>query len=154
MTGVAPSARRARPDDATRLAEIAAAAYAVYLPRMPAGLRPAPMSADYAAHVRDDEVWVIERHGDPVAYLVLRRRTDHLLLDNVAVDPSAQGAGLGATLLDLAEDRARALGLPEIRLSTHVVMIENQARYERRGYVETGRSHQHGFSRVHYAKRL
>lgn len=154
MTGAASAARRARPDDAPRLAAIAAEAYAVYLPRMPDGLRPAPMTADYAIHVRDDEVWVIERDGDPVAYLVLIPRDDHLVLDNVAVDPSAQGAGLGAALLDLAEERARALGVSEIRLYTHVVMTENQARYERRGYVETGRTTQHGFARVHYTLRL
>jgi GNAT superfamily N-acetyltransferase len=146
--------RRALPTDAHRLAEIATAAYAIYLPRMPDGRRPAPMSADYAAHVRDDEVWVIEQDGDPVAYLVLVPREDHLLLDNVAVDPRVQGAGLGATLLDLADERARVLGLPEIRLYTHVVMVENQARYRRRGYVETDRTERNGFARVHYTKRL
>jgi GNAT superfamily N-acetyltransferase len=75
---------------------------------MPQGVRPRPMTADYAAHVRDDEVWVADDEGEIQGFLVLVPRGDHLLLDNVAVDPSAQGRGIGAALLALAEERARA----------------------------------------------
>jgi hypothetical protein len=33
-------------------------------------------------------------------------------------------------------------------------MVENQALYERIGYVETHRAHEHGFDRVFYEKAL
>jgi GNAT superfamily N-acetyltransferase len=112
------------------------------------------MTADYAAHVRHDEVWVVDDEGEIVRFLVLVPRGDHLLLDNVAVEPSAQGRGIGAELLALAEERARAWELPEIRLFTHVVMVENQARYERLGYHETGRARSGDLDRVHYSKLL
>jgi ribosomal protein S18 acetylase RimI-like enzyme len=146
--------RRAQPEDAPRLAEIATAAYSVYLPRMPEGVRPRPMTADYAAHVRDDEVWVVDDGNAILGFVVLVPPGDHLLLDNVAVDPSAQGRGIGAGLLALAEDRARAAHLPEVRLFTHVAMVENQARYERLGYRETGRARSGDLDRVHYTKQV
>jgi GNAT superfamily N-acetyltransferase len=81
-------------------------------------------------------------------------RPGYLLLDNVAVLPAAQGQGIGARLLALAEDRARALHLPEIRLYTNAAMTENLAYYPRHGYTETHQAHQDGFHRVFFRKRL
>lgn len=144
--------RRATPADADRLAEIATAAYSVYLPRLPDGVRPAPLDADYAAAIRHDEVWAIEADRMVAAYLVLVPGDDHLLLENIAVDPALQHRGLGRRLLRLAEDRARELGLGEIRLFTHAVMVENQRLYERVGYARTGQRDDEGFDRVFYAK--
>lgn len=146
--------RRARPDDAPALTAIATAAYSGYLARMPEGVRPAPLDADYAAAIAHDETWVAELDGRVVGYLVLVAAPDHLLLENVAVDPGAQGRGVGRELLDLAETRARDLGMPEVRLFTHATMVENQRLYERRGYVETGRRRDDEFDRVFYVKQL
>jgi hypothetical protein len=50
--------------------------------------------------------------------------------------PAAQGQGIGARLLALAEDHARALDVPEIRLFTNAAMTENLAYYWRHGYTE------------------
>ncbi|MFT7645819.1 MAG: ribosomal protein S18 acetylase RimI-like enzyme [Candidatus Poriferisodalaceae bacterium] len=60
---------------------------------------------------------------------------DHFYIDNVAVDPVAQGSGFGARLLDLAAALARAADRSEIRLYTNEVMIENISYYVRRGFV-------------------
>ena len=46
------------------------------------------------------------------------------------------------------------LGLPEVRLFTHVGMTENQRLYERRGYVETHRLQEEAFARVFYRKEV
>ena len=71
------------------------------------GIRPAPMDADYVHAVAHDEVWVADGDGpDPAGFVVLCAESDHLLLENVAVDPAYQGRGIGRTLLDLAEQRA------------------------------------------------
>jgi GNAT superfamily N-acetyltransferase len=51
----------------------------------------------------------------------------YLLLDNVAVLPAAQGRGIGARLLALADEQARSLGLGEIRLYTNEAITENLA---------------------------
>jgi ribosomal protein S18 acetylase RimI-like enzyme len=77
-----------------------------------------------------------------------------LLLENVAVLPTAQGRGIGSRLLALAEDQARGLRLCEIRLYTNEAMTENLAYYTRRGYAETHRAEQDGFRRVFFRKQL
>jgi hypothetical protein len=112
--------RRAGAADVSALHRIASAAYSPYLPRM-GGQRPGPLDVDYAAAIESSETWVACVDGTPVGFLVL--------------SAAAPGA-----LLELAEDRAAARRCARIRLFTHVTMVENQALYERIGYVETHRS--------------
>lgn len=72
----------------------------------------------------------------------------------MAVLPAAQGRGIGARLLALAEEHARSLGLSEIRLYTNQAMTENLRYYPRHGYTETHRAEQNGFHRVFFRKHL
>ncbi len=142
--------------------DLARAAYAHYVERV--GREPGPMTDNYEDRVAVDECWVATETGETeqaqpsqdrlVGYLVLRLEPDHLLLDNVAVAPDRQGKGIGAFLLNLAETRAVAHGRAQIRLYTHVTMVENIARYGRHGYVETHREDEHGFRRVFMLKQL
>jgi ribosomal protein S18 acetylase RimI-like enzyme len=131
--------------------EVARAAYRLYVDRI--GREPAPMTADYGI-AKSGEAWVAEQGGTIVGLLVLVPALDHLLLENVAVAPPAQCLGVGARLLRLAEERARAHGLPEVRLYTNEAMTENLAYYPRRGYRETHRATQDGFRRVFFSKVL
>ena len=144
--------RRAGDADIAALRVIATAAYEHYMPRI--GRAPAPMTADYAHAVRHGQAWVAEDGGEVAGLLILVARPDHLLLENVAVRPAAQGRGIGTRLLALAEDQARSLQLSEIRLYTNEAMTENLAYYPRRGYAETHRAGQDGFRRVFFRKRL
>jgi GNAT superfamily N-acetyltransferase len=144
--------RPAVPGDATALAELARRAYAPYVDRM--GREPAPMTADYPSLVSADRVWVAEQDGVLAGLLVLVRETDHVLLDNVAVCPRFQGAGIGAQLLDFTENFARENGLAEIRLYTNEAMTENLAYYPRHGFVETHRATDRGYRRVFFTKHL
>ncbi len=138
--------------DAVRLRAIADAAYAPYLARI--GRPPAPVTADYAGQIVRRQVWVAEGSDGVVGLLVLVERSDHLLLENVAVHPTAQGQGIGARLLATAEEHAAALGLSEIRLYTNVAMTENLSYYPRHGYAETHRAQDDGFDRVYFSKHL
>ena len=70
----------------------------------------------------------------------------------MAVLPAAQGRGVGARLLALAEEHACGLGLGEVRLYTNEAMTENIAYYTRHGYAETRRYEQDGFRRVFFAR--
>ena len=144
--------RLAAEADTPALANIAVAAYQHYVPRI--GRPPAPMTADYPAAVRRGQAWVAAADGKVAGFIILIPRPGYLLLENVAVLPAAQGQGIGARLLAQAEDRARALHLPEIRLYTNAAMTENLAYYPRHGYTETHRAHQDGFHRVFFRKRL
>lgn len=128
------------------------AAFDKYVARI--GRQPAPMAVDYRAAVASLRVWVIDADDEIAGVVVNHVHDDHLLLDTVAVAPSAQGHGYGALLLARAEDDARELGLPEVRLLTNQAMTENQTFYPRQGYVETARGHQDGYDRVFYVKNV
>jgi ribosomal protein S18 acetylase RimI-like enzyme len=138
--------------DAPALCRIAVAAYQHYVPRI--GSEPAPMTADYALAARRGRAWVAAEDGEAVGFIILIPQPGYLLLENVAVLPAAQGRGVGARLLALAEEHARSLRLPEVRLYTNEAMIENLAYYPRHGYIETHRAQQDGFRRVFFRKRL
>lgn len=145
--------RRATTRDVVAIGRLVERAYGGYESRL--GIRPGPMDDDYERRVGEDEVWVVAPGAGRLAgLLVLVPRSDHLLLDNIAVDPQRQGEGIGRMLLDLAEQRATAHGLDTIRLYTHRLMVENQHLYERDGYVRTHGGRVDSFGRVHYAKHL
>lgn len=142
--------RPAVAEDVPELRAVASAAYEGYVPRM--GRRPAPMTADYGRAVRDGQVWVAVADDMLVGLVVLVPREGHLLLENIAVSPSAQGQGVGGRLLAFAEDHARRRGLSQVRLYTNEAMTENLAYYPRHGYIETHRAEQNGFRRVFFTK--
>ncbi len=144
--------RPARPEEADDLRQLVADAYAHYVIRM--GKPPGPMLDDYARRVADRQAWVLEDGGALAGLIVLEDDGGALLLDNVAVSPSAQGKGYGRTLIAFAEEEARRRGHREVRLYTNVLMIENIAFYGRLGFRETGRVNEKGFERVHMAKVL
>ena len=144
--------RPARAADLPAVQALVARAYGHYVARI--GKPPGPMLDDYAARIAEGAVQVLEEDGRLVGLLVLLPEADHLLLDNVAVDPAAQGRGHGRRLVAAAEDEARRLGLPELRLYTHELMTENVVMYERLGFVETHRGQQAGYARVFMRKRL
>ena len=112
------------------------------------------MDDDYAYHVAEGEVFVLERDGRIGAVCVLIAAPDHLLLDNVAVDPDLHGSGLGRVMIRFAEDEARNRGFAELRLFTNVRMLSNIALYERLGFVETHRGEAGGHHRVFMTKML
>jgi len=145
--------RRARPADGAAVESIVNEAYAIYIDRI--GKPPGPMVDDYGPLIAAGAVHVFEPDGQPVeAIIVLLEKPDHLLLDNIAVRRDRQGQGLGRRLIAFAEDEARRLGHAEIRLYTHVTMVENVALYTRLGFAETGRGRDAGYERVFMTKRL
>jgi GNAT superfamily N-acetyltransferase len=144
--------RLARDVEVGELAALVRAAYARYVDRM--AVEPAPVSADYATLVSAHACRVAVTEDRVVGVLVLRPRGDHLLVENLAVLPEAQGRGVGGLLLERAEQEARSAGIDRIRLYTNVVMIENLAFYGRRGFRETGRRREGDFERVFLEKRL
>jgi len=133
--------------DAARIGAIARAAYAKYVPRI--GREPQPMVANFPMHIGHGVVTVIEAEGKLRGFMVAWPQADAYLIDNIAVDPAAQGQGLGRKLIDHAVGEARRLGLPALRLYTNVAMTENLAMYRRMGFVETHRAMENGFNRVY-----
>jgi ribosomal protein S18 acetylase RimI-like enzyme len=146
------SFRSAEAADASSVAELVDAAYGHYVQRI--GMRPGPMTADYAEVIRTRQVTVAERHGAIVGIIVLTVTDEGFLVDNVAVHPSHRGSGLGRALLEFAEAEARRAGFDSIYLYTHEKMTENLALYARIGYVEYDRRSHGAFSLVYLRKHL
>jgi N-acetylglutamate synthase-like GNAT family acetyltransferase len=146
------SIRRATAADLPAISQLITDAYTKYVERI--GRPPAPMTADYAAALTHSRVWVLLSDEAVVGALVTENRADHLLLETVAVAPTAQGRGYGALLLDRAEQDAAEQGLPEVRLYTNEAMTENLTFYPRHGYRETGRLFEDGFRRVYFSKSI
>jgi GNAT superfamily N-acetyltransferase len=144
--------RQAAGPDADTVQLITAEAYRHYVPRI--GREPSPMLTDYAGAVRAGQAWVAEDDGQAVGIVVVELHPDHLLVENIAVRPAAQGGGVGRLLLARAEELAAELGYHEVRLYTHETMTENIAYYPRRGYTETHRGGQDGYRRVFFRKQL
>jgi GNAT superfamily N-acetyltransferase len=125
-------------------------AYAKYAERM--DQLPMPVRADYVAEQRAGQIWVV---GEPiVGVIVLLNEPDCLLIENVAIDPAAQGTGLGRRLMEFAEEQAASSGSARLRLYTHEVMTENLAIYLHLGYHETERRSEDGYHRIFMSKTL
>ncbi|MGW3496231.1 GNAT family N-acetyltransferase [Streptomyces sp. NPDC001020] len=136
--------------DVPAVKAVTEAAYHHYIERI--GVVPQPMEQDHSADVAAGRVFVT---GNPVAGLVVvEAYEDHLFLDSIAVHPDAWGRGVGRRLLAFVDARARALGLPEVRLYTNAMMWENQKIYPRYGYEVVERRVDGPYDRVHYRKRL
>jgi ribosomal protein S18 acetylase RimI-like enzyme len=142
--------RLATSEDLPEIQDLVRRSYERYVPRM--GKPPAPMLDDYGALVGNGRVSVLEEEGRIAGLLVLLPQSDHLLLDNIAVDPSFQGRGLGRQLAAEAEMTAMRLELPEVRLYTNVMMTENIALYRHLGFEETHRAEQDGYQRIFMRK--
>lgn len=147
-----PDPRLAVPADLHAVEEIIRLAYSPYIGRI--GRPPGPMSDDYAALIGSGKVYVVEKESVVQGVLVLIAEHDVMLLDNVAVAPSAKGTGVGRGLLEYAERAAQAAGYRKIRLYTHEKMTENIALYTRIGYAETHRAEEKGLKRVFMTKIL
>jgi N-acetylglutamate synthase-like GNAT family acetyltransferase len=124
--------RRARTSDLDSLLALQRGAYARN--RALLGVEPIPLLADYADIMRDMEVWVSEQDGRLAGALILEPRADDLLIWSIATNPSAQGSGLGRTLLASADARARQLGRTVLRLYTGTLLTHLVAWYGRHGY--------------------
>lgn len=89
------------------------------------------------------EVWVMGLL--PLACIVLTPKTDALYLGKLAVALSERGKGHACTLIDIAEARARELGLPTLELQTRIELIENQRLFEAMGFTELARTAHEGY---------
>ena len=144
---------RATPADAADVRNLTRAAYARWVPVI--GREPRPMTADYAAAIRDHIVDLLHLDSELAALIEMRPEVDHLLIVNVAVSPACQGHGYGRALLAHAEEFARSLGLDEVRLYTNGSFADNVKLYKRVGYrVDREEVHPQLGAAVYMSKRL
>ncbi len=139
--------------DEAAIRACAECAYARYVAAI--GRKPAPMTADYAAQIAAGDIHVAVDAEDRLqGFIAFFPEDDHVLLENVAMLPSAAGQGIGKSLILFCEDTARARGFGAVRLYTNEKMVDNLSIYPRLGYVEIDRRVEDGFSRVYFEKDL
>jgi len=143
--------RPATPDDAAACRAIARAAYAAYVPLM--GRAPAPMLADYAAHIARDTVFVLEADDALLGYAVILDDGGRYWLDNIAVATGHQGHGLGRRLIEHTEAWLAAR-TDRYRLYTNQAMTTNDRWYRALGFTEYWRGEVDGYARIYFEKRL
>ena len=146
------SLRPAVQEDVAAVKTCVIAAFEHYVERI--GNAPAPMLLDFAAEIQAKRVWVAENGAQIIGALIQYETESGFYIDTVAVAPSAQGIGVGKTLLQLAEGEAVRRGYKSIYLCTNSKMTENQVLYPRIGYVEYDRTREAGYDRVFYIKYL
>ena len=152
MAEISFSFRSATRADAPKVAALVNAAYRHYVERI--GMLPRPMTDDYAEVIENRRVTVAESEGAIVGVIVLTIDDEGFFVDNVAVDPSRRGKGIGKALLKLAEAEARHAGFDSIYLYTHEKMTENLAIYSRLGYVHYDRRLRGKIPLIFVTKRL
>lgn len=133
MTSAAPfTLRRAEAADAAAVRALVRDAYARWVPVI--GREPRPMTANYETAVRLNRIDLAHLDGALAGLIETVDRSDHLLIENVAVAPARHGQGLGRALLAHAETVARAAGHREVRLYTNKKFAANVALYLALGY--------------------
>lgn len=98
-----------------------------------------------ATQSRTGEIWAIG--SPPIACLILTPKPGALYLGKLAVDSAHRGKGHARALIDLAETRARAMGLPALELQTRVELTDNHATFRRLGFVQTAATAHPGYDR-------
>ena len=93
--------RRAIAADAAIVRDQTRAAYAKWIPLI--GREPKPMTANYERAVVEHIIDLYEEDDVPVALVEVIPQATCLLIENIAVQPSQQGKGLGDLLLKHAE---------------------------------------------------
>ncbi|MDX3799531.1 GNAT family N-acetyltransferase [Streptomyces sp. AK04-3B] len=104
------------------------------------GQRTDPEGVRAVIKATDSRLLTVEQDGRLVACCQLAHRGDHAYFGMFAVSPTAQGAGLGRTVMAEAERQAREdWGVGEMQMTVISVREDLIAWYERRGYRRTGR---------------
>jgi len=140
----------AKSEDVAAVKSIVDTAYSKYIDRL--GKLPAAVTADYEELVKTRTVYVLRVGGSVVGSVILTKAVDSIKVNNLVVDPSAQGRGYGRMLMDFAERKARAQCLTALTLFTNEMMHENIGLYRKIGFTETGRKTEDGFNLVLFRK--
>lgn len=95
------------------------------------------------------EIGYVISEGDALLGCVfLSPEAECLYVGKLAVSPTAQGRGIGRRLLTVAEDTARDLGLPALRLEVRVELTGNHAVFSAWGFTKTWEGAHAGYDRV------
>jgi predicted N-acetyltransferase YhbS len=83
-------------------------------------------------------ILLAEENGEIFGCVYLEQKLKVLYLGMLTVKPELQGKGIGALLMQKAEDRAHQLGCNKIQMTVITLRDSLIAFYQRRGFYDTG----------------
>ena len=104
--------------------------------------------ASLAAKAQTEIAYVAVAGETLLGCIFCRPEAGSLYIGKLAVAPAFQGRGAGRLLLAAAENLARNLRLPVLRLETRIELTGNHATFARWGFVRTAENAHPGFSRT------
>lgn len=93
------------------------------------------------------EIWVVEDDGHPIACVFLTPREGALYIGKLTVATGHRGKGLARLLVETAQARGRAMGLPLLELQSRIELVENHAAFASMGFELAGETAHPGFDR-------
>jgi GNAT superfamily N-acetyltransferase len=146
------------PEDAAAVAaliRVAFAAQSVLTDPLPTAL--VVTEADVAGHLCAGGGAVAEVGRRLAGSVQWAERQGGLYIGRLSVAPAWRGHGIGKALIATAEAAAIRAGLPVIRLSTRLVLLDNRRLFAACGFIETEREAHPGYGEptfVNMEKRL
>ena len=102
------------------------------------GIRTSEASLKEMINRKDAVILVAEEKDHLRGCVYLEQQDDALYLGMLTVSPELQGRGIGAYLMEAAEQRAKNIGCKRIRMTVITTRKELIEYYSRKGYVDTG----------------
>jgi N-acetylglutamate synthase-like GNAT family acetyltransferase len=141
--------RIANLEDHKIIMAIAQKAYEKYIERM--GKEPAPMRPVIQ---KEDVVFVYEDNKQVIAFAILVKINDQIILDSIAVDPSHQKKGIGNNFIKYIEQYLIEQKINKYQLYTNEKMFENIDWYQKIGFKIFKKVTEKGFNRIYFEKQL
>jgi GNAT superfamily N-acetyltransferase len=95
---------------------------------------PPPQTQILQAHIKNRTLWVARSGELILGYASASIVDGEAHLDQISVDPTHQGSGVGSALIEMICDWARQEIFPAVTLTTFVGVPWNGPFYERRGF--------------------
>ena len=141
--------REAKLEDHKIIITIAQKAYEKYVERM--GKEPAPMRPVIQ---KEDVVFVCEDNKQVIAFAILVKINDQIILDNIAVDPPHQKKGIGNNFIKFIEEYLMEQKVNKYQLYTNEMMFENIDWYQKIGFKIFKKVTEKGDNRIYFEKEL
>jgi N-acetylglutamate synthase-like GNAT family acetyltransferase len=103
---------------------------------------------------KEDVVFVCEDNEQVIAFAILVKINDQILLDNIAVDPLHQKKGIGNNFIKFIEQYLIKQKISKYQLYTNEKMFENIDWYQKIGFKIFKKVTEKGYNRIYFEKKI